>query len=263
MRALRNKKDLREVETQEITFFNKFYEDEAFNPVGCRLRLRREMRSLQQAVKKASLGRVLSLGCGAGQFESMLSPWAEQVVALDISPQAIQLANLRAERAQITNIDFRCLPLSELHLEDQFDLIICLAFLHHVPEVELPGMLQRCFSLLKPGGFFYSQDPNKNGLLRKIGRAVMEKSYDHYHSPDEREIDPVELKGQLESTGFGPVTIRYLDLTLIPAMFFLAKGPSWPLYFCPPIDYLWCHTPLARWASGFVAAAEKPQANCA
>ena len=65
----------------------------------------------------------------------------------------------------------------------------------------------------------------------------------------------------MKSAGFGAVNLRYIDFTLIPALFILAKRPGWPLRLCVPLDYLWCHSPLARWASGFVAVAEKNAGN--
>jgi len=252
--------ELKQTEAKEIAFFDKYYENGAYHPTGWRLRLEREVGSLRKVMRKGTLGRVLSLGCGDGQFELLLAPWAQQVVGLDISAQAIEIAQRQQIRQGITNVEFRCLSFADLRWEEQFDTIICLAFLHHVPESELPQLLRQCFDHLKPGGFFYSQDPNQNGVLRKIGRVLMGSKCDQYHSPDERELVPHELETQLKSAGFGVVTLRYIDLTLIPALFVLAKGPGWPLRLCIPLDYLWCHSPLARWSSGFVAVAEKKAA---
>ena len=163
----------KQTESKEIAFFDKYYENEAYNPLGWRLRLEREVRSLRKEMRGATLGRVLSLGCGDGKFELMLAPWARQVVGLDISPQGIELARRQAAQQGITNVEFRCLSFSDLSWDDKFDTIICLAFLHHVPEDELPGLLKQCFDHLKPGGFFYSQDPNRNGILRKAHRALI------------------------------------------------------------------------------------------
>jgi SAM-dependent methyltransferase len=82
--------------SKEIEFFDKYYEHEAYNPVGWRLRLRREVDSLRKEMRGGTLGRVLSLGCGDGQFELMLAPWAQQVVGLDISPQGIEIGRRQA-----------------------------------------------------------------------------------------------------------------------------------------------------------------------
>lgn len=246
-----------QVEAGELAFFERVYSEGAYHPVGWRLRLARELSSLRRAAGGARFERVLSLGCGDGQFELMLSPFAERIIALDISPQAIEIAKRNAARAGVTNVEYRCLPLSALSWDDQFDAVICLAFLHHVPEADLPDLLRQAFAHLKPGGLFYSQDPNQNGLLRKIGRVVLGKRYDKYHSPDEREMVPGQFASELRSAGFDSVHIGFIDVTLIPTYFVLTKGPGAPFYICRALDWIWCHSPLARWASGFYAYATK------
>jgi 2-polyprenyl-3-methyl-5-hydroxy-6-metoxy-1,4-benzoquinol methylase len=255
-----DQRESKSVEDGEIAFFEKLYESQAYHPVGWRLRLSRELNSLRRAAGGARLQRVLSLGCGDGQFELMLAPFAEQITALDISPQAIEIAKRNADRAGISNVDYRCLPLSELSWDSQFDAVICLAFLHHVPEADLPELLKQAFAHLRPGGFFYTQEPNRRGLLRKIGRVVLGARYDTFHSPDERELVPAEISAELRAAGFESVKLGYIDLTLIPAYYVLTKGPGAPFYLCRIVDWIWCHSPMARWASGFYAYARKAEA---
>lgn len=243
--------------SNEVKFFDAYYEKEAYNPVGWTLRLEREVRSLRKAVGAGSLGKVLSLGCGDGQFECMLAPFATRVVGLDISPQGIEIARRRAATTRAANAEFRCMSFSDLRWDEHFDLIVCLAFLHHVPEQELPALLQRCFRHLKPGGFFYSQDPNRKGVLRKICRRLHGEMYAKFHSADERELEPETLRDDLLQAGFHPVELRHIDLTLIPSLYLLAGKPGWPLHLCALVDRLWCSSPLAPWSSGFAAVARK------
>jgi 2-polyprenyl-3-methyl-5-hydroxy-6-metoxy-1,4-benzoquinol methylase len=235
----------------EKEFFANYYESHAYNPTGWRLRLERELRSLLRRAGTARLGRVLSLGCGDGQFELMLAPYADAVVGFDLSPEGIAVAQRAAVAAGIRNVEFQCRSLEDLEWTEAYDVIICLATLHHVPVDDVPGMLRQAREHLKPGGLFYSQDPNRRGILRSLGRVVLGRSYDRYHTPDERELDPNELRTQMMDAGFRDVHAQYIDLTLIPALFVLAKGPSWPMYPMFWVDWLWCHSPLAPWASGF------------
>jgi 2-polyprenyl-3-methyl-5-hydroxy-6-metoxy-1,4-benzoquinol methylase len=246
-----------EIERDEIAFFSGYYDELKYNLVGWDLRLKRELASLLRHARAKKLGRVLSLGCGDGHFERLLAPFAEQIVALDISPAAIELAANMAEREGISNIDFRCMPLSAVKFDEEYDVIICLAFLHHIPLSDFIPMLQAVYGHLREGGFFYSQDPNMHGILRKVGRILLKKSYTQYHSPDERELDPEELRQILIGEGFSRVQIGYIDFTLIPVLFMLAKGPSWPLYLCRAMDWILCHSPFARSASGFTCCAFK------
>lgn len=245
-----------DLDQREIDFFARYYAEQTYHPTGSRLKLQRDLRVLRGAAGARGLGRVLSIGCGDGEFERMLAPHCERVTALDISPEAIEIASRLASDAGISNIEFRCLPIAALEWTEAFDTITCVAFLHHVT-TELPALLRRIHQHLVPGGLFYSQDPNVHGILRKIGRVVLGPRYDAYHSPDERELDAEEFREQLLAAGFASVEIAPIDLTLVPAMYLLAKKPGWPLYACTAVDRLWCGTPLGRWASGFAAISRR------
>jgi 2-polyprenyl-3-methyl-5-hydroxy-6-metoxy-1,4-benzoquinol methylase len=246
-----------DLDQRELDFFARYYADQAYHPTGSRLKLRRDLRALRRAVGARGLGRVLSIGCGDGEFERMIAPHSDRVVALDLSPEAIEIAGRLAERDGIRNVEFRCLPIAALEWRETFDTIACIAFLHHVPENELPALLRRIHDHLAPDGVFFSQDPNVHGLLRAIGRRVLGAGYHAYHSPDERELDPSVLREQLLAAGFASVEIRPIDLTLIPATYVLAKRPGWPLHACAALDRLWCSTPLGRYASGFAAISRR------
>jgi hypothetical protein len=96
-----------------------------------------------------------------------------------------------------------------------------------------------------------------HGLLRWVGRLLLGNRYDTYHSRDERELDPAEVTTALSTAGFTGIAIRYIDLTLIPALYVLLHGPDVLLHACAVVDRLWCATPLAPWASGFSVLARK------
>lgn len=241
----------------ETAFFADYYEGRHYNQVGWRLRLERELNSLLIQAGTKQLGRVLSLGCGDGQFELILARYAEQVIGLDLSPEAIVSADQSARRLGVENVHFRCMSLEELEWSDTYDVIVCLAILHHVPSVDMPGLLESMYKHLTPGGLFYSQDPNRRGILRSIGRVILGRNYDRFHSPDERELDPPELFGQLRAAGFESMHVGFIDLTLIPGLYLLSNGPGWPMYLMLWTDWIWCHSPLARWASGFFASARR------
>lgn len=241
----------------ERDFFERHYEGASYNPLGWRLRMERDLRVLLDAAPARGLGRVLSVGCGDGAFELLLARRAASVLGVDLSPAAIAAAERERARQRIDNAEFRCLSFRELPREAAFDTIVCLAFLHHVPEPELADFLAACRARLRPGGLFFSQDPNVRGALRALGRVVLGRRYDAFHSPDERELDPEQLRGQLRDAGFAEVAIRHVDVALIPACYLLASGPGWPLRLAAWADRLWCASPLAPWSSGFSAAARR------
>ena len=131
----------RRIENDERRFFAQYYAEQAYHAVGWRLRLERDARLLREAAPGGRLGRVLSVGCGDGQFELMLAPCAERVTGIDLSPEAIAAAEAARSAQGIDNVEFRCLSFADLDWDQSFDTIVCLAFLHHVPERDLPHFL--------------------------------------------------------------------------------------------------------------------------
>lgn len=251
---------LRGVEDAERKFFAGYYAEQRYNPVGWRLRLERDARIVRAAAPGGRLGRVLSVGCGDGQLELMLAPDAETVLGIDISPEAIEVARSAQARAGTSHVGFRCVPLADLELTEQFDTVVCVAFLHHVPAAGLAPFLTFVASHLRPGGLLYTQDPSVHGLLRHVGRVVLGRRYDTYHSPDERELDPGEVVTALRAAGFSTIALRYIDATLIPTLYAARRAPAPLFHACAALDRLWCASPLARWASGFCVVARKSPA---
>ncbi|MEB2345484.1 MAG: class I SAM-dependent methyltransferase [Deltaproteobacteria bacterium] len=245
----------RDREDRERGFFDRHYEGVSYHPDGWKLRMERDLRVLLDELGDHGPGRVLSIGCGDGAFELLLARHATSVLGVDLSPAAIAAAERERARQGVANASFRCTSFRDLAWQDPFDTIVCLAFLHHVPEPELDGFLRSCREHLAPRGLFFSQDPNVHGALRAAGRVLLGRRYDAFHTPDERELDPEQLRGALRAAGFGAAAIRHVDLALIPACYLLARGPAWPLRAAAWADRLWCASPLARWSSGFVAVA--------
>lgn len=242
----------------EIAFFDAHYRDPTFHPTANRLRHVREVNWVKRLIRNRSVPHALSVGCGAGEFELLLAPFVGKITALDISPAAIEVARDAARARSIANVEFQCGTLDNLPAGAGFDLVACISFLHHLPASDLPRTLAGLFAIMRPGGVLCTQDPNRRGWLRSIGRRVLRKSYDAYHSPDERELDPRELKSQLQSAGFVDVRLGSLDSTLIPAMYLMPRGPSWPFYVFRAIDFAWTSTPFWRFASGFSISCRKP-----
>jgi ubiquinone/menaquinone biosynthesis C-methylase UbiE len=90
----------------------------------------------------------LEIGCGTGAFARLLAARCGRVMALDLSPQMLNVA--RAHSAQFTNIDFMLANVMEWEFPaDRFDCIVTIATLHHLPMTE---MLRRMKAALKVNG---------------------------------------------------------------------------------------------------------------
>jgi ubiquinone/menaquinone biosynthesis C-methylase UbiE len=90
----------------------------------------------------------LDIGCGTGSFARLLAQRCKRVLALDLSPQMIQVA--RAHSKRYTNIDFRVADAMAWQFPaERFDCIASIAALHHLPFGETLADMKRS---LKVGG---------------------------------------------------------------------------------------------------------------
>ncbi len=241
-------------EQREREFFDRLYAEQAYHPLGWRLRMERDAELLL-AERGGRLGVVESFGCGDGAFELMLARHAEHVTGVDLSEEAVALANRRAREAGVENVRFVCASAVGHRSERPVDLALAISFLHHVPAAERPAFLTRVRDSLAPGGLFYALEPHADGLLRRLGRRAMGGRYHVYHSPDEIEFTADELRAELAAAGFGDVELRPLDWTLIPATFALARRAGWPLRLCAAFDRAMAGFAPAAWATGYGALA--------
>ena len=96
----------------------------------------------------AKCASALEIGCGTGAFSRRLAQHAQNVLALDLSPEMIRIA--RQGSTQFSNIDFQIADVIVWNFPSEtFDCIASLATLHHVP---LRETLSRMRDSLKIGG---------------------------------------------------------------------------------------------------------------
>lgn len=90
----------------------------------------------------------LEIGCGTGAFSRLLADRTDHVLALDLSPQMIRLA--QEASTAYANIDFRVADIvTEALPAAHFDCIATIATLHHLP---LDEMLTKIKRALRAGG---------------------------------------------------------------------------------------------------------------
>lgn len=122
----------------------------------------RHISILKKAVDTGlkSSHNVLEIGCGIGTFTSLLISYisAGQILALDISPKSIELAqeaysnkNVRFEAADATEYDFG---------NETFDVIILPDVLEHIPLELHTKLFEKLSKILTPNGFVSIHIPN-------------------------------------------------------------------------------------------------------
>ncbi|MGP5496506.1 class I SAM-dependent methyltransferase [Corynebacterium flavescens] len=93
--------------------------------------------------------RILDVGCGDGLLLQKIASRTKHITGID--PDAVALSRARARLSIPSKARFICgdfLTSSELD-KQRFDLIVCVAALHHMP---LIPALERMRLLLRPGG---------------------------------------------------------------------------------------------------------------
>src|SRR6266571_3113542 len=107
---------------------------------------------------------ILEIGCGTGKFSRLLAQRAERVLAIDLSPQMIRLAQ---ERSKLyPNIDFvRSDVMTYKFPDNQFDCIATLTTLHHLTTETI---LRKIRKALKPGGIFVCLDLYQRSKLTDL-----------------------------------------------------------------------------------------------
>ena len=94
----------------------------------------------------------LDFGCGPGRFAEVLAEDFDKVIGVDVSDKMIDLAQERAEKKDINNIEYVVADnLSDID-DDSVDLIMSRLVLEHMP----PEMIKECVKdftrVLKKGG---------------------------------------------------------------------------------------------------------------
>ena len=112
--------------------------------------------------------RVLDLGCGTGIMADVyLTLGVSQVVALDIAPRMIEIAQKKYENEP--RIDFRCRDAVEFEDEEGFDAVVIYNAYPHF--LDKDALAKRVASLVKPAGRFT--------VAHSMGRAQMN---DHHRN---------------------------------------------------------------------------------
>lgn len=111
-------------------------------------------------------GRILDAGSGSGRDTLEFLRRGYDVEAFDASSRLAKLSSKR------TGVDARVLRFQEFQEEIKYDGIWACASLLHVPETELPMVLQKLVRSLNDGGTFYASFKIGNGFrLAPDGRV--------------------------------------------------------------------------------------------
>ena len=147
--------------------------------------------------------RVLDVGCGAGILSEALASAGADVVALDLAPELIDIAQLHLLESGV-KVDYRLQSVEALAdiAPASFDTITCMEMLEHVPDPV--SVLRACAKLLKPGGKLFVSTLNRTPVAFAVAivgaeylAGLLPKGTHDYKSF----IKPSELSAWLREAG--------------------------------------------------------------
>lgn len=125
---------------------------------------------------------VLEIGCGCGEASVFFAKKGMRVIATDVSPGMLQLAEKVATLHGV-RVDTVACPAEKLPFEDEtFDVVYAANVIHHV---DIPAALSEIYRVLRQGGIFVAWDPVKYNPAINLYR----KRTPDVRTPDEHPVD--------------------------------------------------------------------------
>ncbi|PYJ30786.1 MAG: hypothetical protein DMF24_09380 [Verrucomicrobia bacterium] len=180
------------------------------SPAG-KLRWARRVKMLSRHLRPGM--SVLELGCGTGYFTRELARSGADVVAIDVSPDLLEIAKANSSapnvRYEIQNAYALTYP------DGVFDSVVGSSVLHHL---EIEEAVREIYRVLKPGGTIYLTEPNMLNPQIAIQKNVPWVKRRLGDSPDETAFFRWPLRRLLERKG-------YRDVRIVPFDFLHPKTP--------------------------------------
>ena len=144
-----------------------------------------ELITSAAAVTNPDATHFLDVGCGAGNYSLKLLEKLpnRDVTLIDLSRPMLMRAKARVQAVTNGRIHTQQTDIREANLgEDQFDIIMAAAVLHHLrEEAEWTAVFQKFFQALKPGGSLWISDlvthtavPIEQMMVERYGRYLTE-----------------------------------------------------------------------------------------
>ena len=149
---------------------------------------------------------VLELGCGAGYFTQELARSGADIVAIDVSPELLEIARTNCSAP---NVQYEIENAYALSYDDAvFDSVVGSSVLHHL---EIEKALRDIYRVLQPAGAIYFTEPNMLNPQIAIQKNVPWIKRKLGDSPDETAFFRRPLRRLLERTGYRDIRVEPFD----------------------------------------------------
>jgi SAM-dependent methyltransferase len=124
-----------------------------------------ERAAFLDRLRKGGHGRLLEVGAGTGQDSAYFRDNGLEVVAVDLSPAMVDRCLEKGIEAHVGDFLDLGVPAGS------FDAVYAMNCLLHVPDPDLPAVLESIRTVMRPGGLFYL---GVYGGGRDIGEGPLE-----------------------------------------------------------------------------------------
>jgi ubiquinone/menaquinone biosynthesis C-methylase UbiE len=150
--------------------------------------------------------KVLEVGCGTGYFTQELVRSGADVIAIDVSPELLEIAKANCSAP---NVRYEIQNACELSYPDTvFDSVVGSSVLHHL---EIEAALHEIYRVLKVDGSVHFTEPNMLNPQVAIQKNVPWIKRKLGDSPDETAFFRWPLRRVLEQTGYRDIRIDPFD----------------------------------------------------
>lgn len=192
--------------TYDLSYRDAFWASRAYEDLCDRLALR--------ALLPASGGQLLDLGAGFGRLSDEYATFGH-VTLVDASPAMVEAARERVggdPRFSVIQAEATDIPMPS----GSVDVVVAVRLILHVPNPE--AVFAEVGRVLRPGGLFILEFPNRNHLLARLRHLARRQSWSP-GDPDPHEYreghfshQPATVLRQLRRAGVVPTRRRAVSL---------------------------------------------------
>lgn len=172
--------------------------------------------------------RVLDIGCGGGILSESMAGLGAQVKGIDLSEQALGVADLHSLESGIT-VEYEEIAAEALAAREpgSYDVVTCMEMLEHVPDPS--AIVRACATLVKPGGWVFFSTLNRNVksyLFAVIGAEYIAQMLPKGTHDYARFIRPSELATFARAAGLREADVKGITYRPLSKHFGLSDDTS-------------------------------------
>ena len=140
-------------------------------------------------------GRIVEFGCGTGWLGLLFAERGYDVVGVDISPDAIELAEQLKAQRRIVNASYQVADYETVRIDPPADYVIFHDALHHAESED--AALRAAYAALRPGGMVLCIEPGEGHSQSATSRRAVQEFGVH-----EKDMPPRTIIRHARAAGF-------------------------------------------------------------